>query len=405
MSASSSSKPSKQRKNVDSLASSSSAQGSSKKAQMYNTVNVGLTVGASIAEVSDILAPLKAACLTTKTILEVAQANSNQEEWTDLVQRLKRYMSALEERTTLFETYPQEERVVDEAFRRPLIHYVEFLETMHDMVVDLKEKRSRKKLGLFKAFSKVKADAGEILKMNQDIEDQHRQFMEALGVFTALRVQVVDKTTKATEVKLDVTKSCVEATKTTADATKTTVDATKATVDATKTDVETLLTDVDANAILQLPTVAFVASSVHNPCLQGTREAVLNTIWQWADDDTSDKPIFWLCDIAGSGKSTVAMTAVESWRSQGVLGGRFFFSISSNETSSTDRLCSTIARDLAHHIRELAPHVAEAVKHNPSFMRCSLEEQFELLVSGPLHHRQGRMILVIDALDEYRPKE
>ncbi|CCA76664.1 hypothetical protein PIIN_10654 [Serendipita indica DSM 11827] len=243
MSALSSSKPNKQHKNVDSLASSPSTQGSSKRAQMYNTVNVGLTVGASIAEASDILAPLKAACMTTKTILEVAQAKSNQEGWTDLLRRLKEYMSALEEQITLFETYPQEDRAVDEAFRRPLIHYVEFLEAVHDMVIDLKEKRSRKKLGLFKAFTKVKADAGDILKMNQDIEDRHRQFMQALDVFTALRVQVVDKTTKATEVKLDVTKSCVEATKATADATKTTVDATKATVDATKTDVETLLTD------------------------------------------------------------------------------------------------------------------------------------------------------------------
>ncbi|CCA77309.1 related to archipelago beta form (F-box-WD40 repeat protein), partial [Serendipita indica DSM 11827] len=302
-------------------------------------------------------------------------------------------MSALEEQIILFETYPQDARTVDEAFRRPLIHYVEFLETVHDMVIDLKEKRSRKKLDLFKAFTKVKVDAGEILKMNRDIEDRHRQLMEALGIFTALRVQVVDKTTKATEVKLDVTNAHVEAT-------RAIVDATKATVDATNANVEMILTDVDAHAILQLPTVAFVASSVHNPCLQGTREAVLNTIWQWADDDTSDKPIFWLCDIAGSGKSTVAMTAVESWRSKGVLGGRFFFSIASNEASTTDKFCSTIARDLVHHIRELVPHVAGAVKQNPSFMRCSLEEQFELLVSGPLHHRQGRMILVIDALDE-----
>ncbi|CAG7849595.1 SubName: Full=Uncharacterized protein {ECO:0000313/EMBL:CCA76115.1} [Serendipita indica DSM 11827] len=414
MSGPSSSKPKKQRKNVDSLAPSSSAQGSSKKAQMYNTVNVGLTVGANIAEASDILAPLKAACLTTKTILEVAQANSNQEGWTDLMRRLKEYMSALKEQITLLETYPQEDRAVDEAFLQPLIHYVEFLETVHDMVIDLKDKRSRKKLDLFKAFTKVKVDAGEILKMNRDIEDRHRQLMEALGIFTALRVQVVDKTTKATEVKLDVTKAYVEATKATVEAaevnieatrvtvdeTKATVDETKATVDATKTDVETLLTDVDAHAILQLPTVAFVASSVHNPCLQGTREAVLNTIWQWADDDTSDKPIFWLCDIAGSGKSTVAMTAVESWRSKGVLGGRFFFSIASNEASTTDKFCSTIARDLVHHIRELAPHVAGAVKQNPSFMRCSLDEQFGMLVTGPLRNRQGRVIFVIDALDE-----
>ncbi|CCA72692.1 related to WD40-repeat protein (notchless protein) [Serendipita indica DSM 11827] len=183
-------------------------------------------------------------------------------------------------------------------------------------------------------------------------------------------------------------------------ATKDDVRATKGNVEVTKANVETLLSDVDTAAILQPPTVAFVASSVHNTCLKGTREAVLQTTWHWADDDSSDKPIFWLCDIAGSGKSTVAMSAVESWRKKGVLGGRFFFSIASNEKSTTDKFCSTIARDLVQYIPELAPHIAEAVKQNPSFMRSALDEQFQVLVGNPVQHRQGRVILVIGALDE-----
>ncbi|CCA77104.1 related to archipelago beta form (F-box-WD40 repeat protein), partial [Serendipita indica DSM 11827] len=152
--------------------------------------------------------------------------------------------------------------------------------------------------------------------------------------------------------------------------------------------------------MLQLPIVAFAASSVHRTCLKGTRETVLQTIWHWADDDTSEKPIFWLCDIAGSGKSTVAMSAAESWQEKGVLGGRFFFSISSNEASTTEKFCSTIARDLVHHIPELAPHVAGAVKRNLSVMRSSLDEQFKTLITDPLLCRQGRVILVVDALDE-----
>ncbi|CCA75485.1 hypothetical protein PIIN_09468 [Serendipita indica DSM 11827] len=361
-----SSKPKKQRKNIDSLASSSSAQGSSKRVQMYNAVTIGLTVGASIAEASDILAPLKAACLTTKTILEAIY--SNQEGWTDLMRRLKEYMSALEEQIILFETYPQDTRAVDEAFRQPLIHYVEFLETVHDMVIDLKEKRSRKNFGLFKAFTKVKINAGEILKMNRDIEDRHRQLMQALGIFTALRVQVVDKTTKAAEVKLDVTNAHVEAT-------RATVDTTKATVDVTNANVEVILTDefgrtCNPSAPNGRIRRIFSPQYMFRRNLPGSSQDNLAI---------GRRRYFWLCDIAGSGKSTVAMTAVESWRSQGVLGGRFFFSIASNEASTTDKFCSTIARDLVHHIREFAPHVAGAVKQNPSFMRCSLDEQFEML--------------------------
>lgn len=53
-------------------------------------------------------------------------------------------------------------------------------------------------------------------------------------------------------------------------------------VEVTKANVETILTDVDSTAILQLPTIALVPSSVHNSCMQGTREAVLQTIQRWA---------------------------------------------------------------------------------------------------------------------------
>ncbi|CCA77478.1 related to archipelago beta form (F-box-WD40 repeat protein), partial [Serendipita indica DSM 11827] len=146
--------------------------------------------------------------------------------------------------------------------------------------------------------------------------------------------------------------------------------------------------------------VASAPSSVHRTCLQGTRQAVLQTIQNWAEDDTSDKPIFWLCDIAGSGKSTVAMSAAASWHVEGKLGGQFFFSIANSDTSTIEKFCSTMARDLAQHISQLAPHVADAVKRNPSIMRSSLEDQFRTLIIDPLRHRDGRVVLVIDAIDE-----
>ncbi|CAG7853008.1 WD repeat-containing protein 5B [Serendipita indica DSM 11827] len=326
------------------------------KHQLYDAANVGLDVMGNISEGSELLAPLKAACRTTKSILEAI--DSNQEGWSDLARRLTNYMGALENQITLFEIHPIENRAVNEAVSRPLIQYVEFLEDMHDRIIELKETRSRGRLGLFKAFSKVKVDMEEIRMLNQDIEDRHRQLMEALGLFTALHTQVIEQNTK------------------------------------------TLLTDVDTGAILQLPTVAVLASSVHTTCMEGTRTAVLQTISCWAEDDTSDKPIFWLCDIAGSGKSTVAMSAVASWRRQGVLGGRFFFSLASSEGSTTDKFCSTIARELVQQMPELGPHIAAVVKQNPDIMRSSIEEQFRALIVHPLHHRQGRTIIVVDALDE-----
>ncbi|CCA77409.1 hypothetical protein PIIN_11386, partial [Serendipita indica DSM 11827] len=260
-------------------------------------------------------------------------------------------MSTIEEQIALFETYPPEDMAVNEAFKRPLAHYVKCLEDMHDKVVNLEEKRRLDKHAFSKAIIKVKIDVEEILKLNRDIEDRHSQFMGALGLFTALGIQSVERNTKVI----------------------------KADVEATKANMKTVLTDVESAAILQLPTVAFAASSVHRACLTGTRDAVLQTIWRWADDATSEKPIFWLCDIAGSGKSTVAMSAADAWRNEGVLGGQFFFSLTSSEGSSTDKFCSTIARDLVDYIPKLAPHVAGAVKRHPSFMRSSLQEQFRML--------------------------
>ncbi|CCA72373.1 hypothetical protein PIIN_06307 [Serendipita indica DSM 11827] len=322
---------------------------------------------------------------------------STREEWNDLTRRLRDYMGALEESIILLETYPLREWTVDQAIERD-----RFLEDMHDTVVKLKEKRRGRALGLFKAFIKLKTDAGDIRRLNRDIEDRHSQFMtqEALGLFTAFRAQAVEQT--ASVIKRDM------------EATNANVEVTKAGVEITKINVETILTDgkvelnlvrllifqVDTAAILQLPTVGFVPSSVHRTCLKGTREAVLRTIWDWANDDMSNEPIFWLCDMAGSGKSTVAMSAVESWRKEGVLGGRFFFSIASNEGSTTDKFCSTIARDLVHYIPELAPHIAKVVKDHPSLMRSSLDEQFQKLITHSVSHRRGRIIIVIDALDE-----
>ncbi|CAG7852864.1 SubName: Full=Uncharacterized protein {ECO:0000313/EMBL:CCA76038.1}; Flags: Fragment [Serendipita indica DSM 11827] len=156
----------------------------------------------------------------------------------------------------------------------------------------------------------------------------------------------------------------------------------------------------DALFVSQLPVVAFAPSSVHTTCLQGTRQAVLETISQWADGDSSEKPIFWLCDIAGSGKSTVAMTAMEKWKKQGILGGGFFFSLASSESSDIEKFCSTMARELAQHIPELGTPIAEIVKRNPALLRASFDQQFRMLITDPLQHRQTQVVLVLDALDE-----
>ncbi|CCA74792.1 related to S. pombe trp-asp repeat containing protein [Serendipita indica DSM 11827] len=332
---------------------------SRKRRQAYSVAAITLEAAANVAESSDILAPLKAACRTTKLILDNMQAvDNNQEGWADLTQRMEGYMLAIENQIESFAKYPPEDREVNEAFSRPLTDYVDFLEESHRNITNQRHKRKRSGLNELTEVSKVMLDADTIRKFNRDIEDQHRKFIDALSLFTAYRIQAVERDNKA------------------------------------------ILANVDNSAILQLPMVAFVASSVHTTCLQGTRQAVLKTISHWAGDDTSHTPIFWLCDIAGSGKSTVAMSTAAIWKAEGTLGGQFFFSMADSEASTTEKFCPTMARELADHMPELAPHITEAVTQHPAIMRTSLCQQFRTFITGPIRNRKKRVIFVIDAVDE-----
>ncbi|CAG7853401.1 SubName: Full=Related to archipelago beta form (F-box-WD40 repeat protein) {ECO:0000313/EMBL:CCA74347.1}, partial [Serendipita indica DSM 11827] len=106
-----------------------------KKDQVQNTASIALDVVANIAEASDILAPLKAACRATKSIIDVKQAiDDNQGDWSDL--------------------YPPQDRVVDEAFSQPLVRYVEVLEDIHCAIVNDRHTRPRTSHGAFTAIGK-----------------------------------------------------------------------------------------------------------------------------------------------------------------------------------------------------------------------------------------------------------
>ncbi|CCA77552.1 hypothetical protein PIIN_11529, partial [Serendipita indica DSM 11827] len=85
----------------------------------------------------------------------------------------------------------------------------------------------------------------------------------------------------------------------------------------------------------------------HQLCLPGTRTSVLQEIRNWATGEDSEKPIFWLCDIGGTGKSTVAYTLCHEWdTSDHIVIARFFFSKNARSTSETDIVCTTLGNDL-----------------------------------------------------------
>lgn len=137
----------------------------------------------------------------------------------------------------------------------------------------------------------------------------------------------------------------------------------------------------------------------HKLCLVGTRKRTLAAFHVWADNENTLHKIFYLLDIAGSGKSTVSKQVVENLKSKGRLVARFFFSRDTEETMSTNLFSKAVSNAFAGLDTEFRGHVAE-FKERPDIDDLSLEEQFEGLVADPLRKLDKQAILVVDALDE-----
>ncbi|CAG7852771.1 Lissencephaly-1 homolog {ECO:0000255/HAMAP-Rule:MF_03141} [Serendipita indica DSM 11827] len=344
----------------------SSPSTSSRSDRVRDTAIPILDLVANISEASDALASLKAACRATKQILEIARAvQNNKKDWKRLAGRLQGHLESMEGQITIFEEHPEKNHQVDDSVG----HSAYGLDRKLDEIQRAIEAQTRSRL-LSRAM-KVDMDAGDIRDFHQDIDDCHQRLTAALAVSSSLHIQAVKGDTEVLRADTQVIKE----------------------------DTKTLLKDADLVIISQLPIVLSTSSMIHNSCNPGTREAVLDSIRRWGEGEFAE-PIFWLCDIAGSGKSTVSTSMVTIWKQAGLLGGYWFFSIASNEESTIVKMCPTFARQMFENIPTLAPSIVDAVKRYPSIMSCTFEEQFKKLIVEPTKHQNKRVILVIDALDE-----
>ncbi|KAF2153817.1 WD40 repeat-like protein [Myriangium duriaei CBS 260.36] len=150
-------------------------------------------------------------------------------------------------------------------------------------------------------------------------------------------------------------------------------------------------------------------SADHTICLEGTRTELLGYINRWAEDPQKER-IFWLCGMAGTGKSTISCSMADmlSKRSKRqCLGANFFFKHGEREQGNASRFFSTIAYQLARRIPGLSQLVQTALEANPLLCEKTLQEQFEKLLDQPLaklkKERRGLphgIVIMIDALDE-----
>ncbi|EED12684.1 WD-repeat protein, putative [Talaromyces stipitatus ATCC 10500] len=138
-------------------------------------------------------------------------------------------------------------------------------------------------------------------------------------------------------------------------------------------------------------------------CLPGTRTELLSQIFEWAES-SDGKCIFWLNGMAGTGKSTIARTVVESFKEKGQLGATFFFKRGEADRSNAKYLISTITKQLVTKHQPLVPAVLKAIEKNPNVSSKSLSQQFDTLLLQPLLglkvDQPATVMLIIDALDE-----
>lgn len=139
-------------------------------------------------------------------------------------------------------------------------------------------------------------------------------------------------------------------------------------------------------------------------CLPDTRRDVLAQIRRWADRN-GERRIYWLKGMAGTGKSTIALTVAREYSNKKRLGASFFFSRGGGDLASVHRFAATIAVQLTESSPELCRLIADAAASSRRIRGLSLYGQWEKLILQPLEQLGKNafphpLVIVVDALDE-----
>lgn len=147
------------------------------------------------------------------------------------------------------------------------------------------------------------------------------------------------------------------------------------------------------------------ANKQHLPsCLENTRIDVLSKIQGWFDGD-GDRQLYWLKGMAGTGKSTIALTiARRCVRSKRPVAS-FFFSRGGGDLASANKFVVTIAAQLSHTVPGFQKHLDRALATNWDVLKTHIYSQWETLVVEPLKQLSNDgftcpIVIIVDALDE-----
>jgi hypothetical protein len=146
-------------------------------------------------------------------------------------------------------------------------------------------------------------------------------------------------------------------------------------------------------------------SSLLKGCLPSTRQNILCQIVHWATDLSTTENVFWLRGLAGSGKSTIAITIANLFRDLGRLGAFIFFDRAFSERSHPSKVVRTLAYKLGTFDPRIGAAMVAAIDNFPNVNDASLDVQFTKLIIEPLTslpdlQTGGPIGIVFDALDE-----
>jgi hypothetical protein len=148
--------------------------------------------------------------------------------------------------------------------------------------------------------------------------------------------------------------------------------------------------------------------SSRSECTPGTREKILKKIMDWAKLSSNDTPLgYWMCGMAGTGKSTIAQSICNTLENEGLLAGSFFCSRQTDGCSNYDSIIPTIAYQLGRYSRTFAEGLLKALESDPDLASKNASKQIQKLLIDPWKSvitaksfQHSTPVVVIDALDE-----
>ncbi|KAF5350385.1 hypothetical protein D9758_012451 [Tetrapyrgos nigripes] len=150
---------------------------------------------------------------------------------------------------------------------------------------------------------------------------------------------------------------------------------------------------------------AFYDVGLRAKCIKGTRTQILENILNWVQDITPSAPAgYWMCGMAGTGKSTIVQSVCLKLKDVRLLAGAYFCSRQIPECNDYHKVIPTIAYQLAFYMgpeSEFTKALVKVLNQDPDLSEKDPEGQIQKLLIEPWQKVSFLApVIVIDALDK-----